>query len=208
VREMFTKTKNIDTAFRHIKYFSLLFLVSCSLLTAYSLYRSFDLANSSRSRIYVLANGKVLQAIAADRKENLAVEARDHVRMFHTYFFSLDPDEKVIQANISKALYLADGSAKIQYDNLKENSYYSNLIAGNISQQIEVDSVSVDVSRYPFYFRCYSKQKIIRPTTIVTRNLITDGFLRNVTRSDNNPHGLLIERWSTIENKDLKVENR
>jgi hypothetical protein len=27
-------------------------------------------------------------------------------------------------------------------------------------------------------------------------------------RSGNNPHGFLIERWSTIENKDLKIEKR
>ena len=40
------------------------------------------------------------------------------------------------------------------------------------------------------------------------QNLITEGNLRNVSRSDNNPHGFLIERWNTIENKDLAVENR
>ena len=42
----------------------------------------------------------------------------------------------MIQSNITKALYLADGSAKRQYENLKENGYYSNIISGNISQQI------------------------------------------------------------------------
>ena len=128
--------------------------------------------------------------------------------MFHYYFFTLDPDEKVIQSNITKALYLADASAKKQYDNLRENSYYSNIIAGNISQEIELDSVRVDIDQYPFYFRFYGTQKIIRPTTIVTRNLITEGFLRNVSRSDNNPHGFLIEKWATLENKDIKNENR
>jgi len=81
-------------------------------------------------------------------------------------------------------------------------------MSGNISQEINVDSVYVDINRYPFYFRCYGTQKIIRPTTIVSRNLITEGFLRNVSRSDNNPHGFLIEKWSTLENKDIKTENR
>ena len=37
---------------------------------------------------------------------------------------------------------------------------------------------------------------------------ITEGFLRNVARSDNNPHGFLIERWRVLENKDLKTLNR
>src|SRR4030095_13446679 len=128
--------------------------------------------------------------------------------MFHFYFFTLDPDDKVIDANVSKALYLSDGSAKQQYYNLKENSYYSNLISGNVSQEINVDSVMVDLNTYPYYFKCFCKQKIIRPTTIVTRNLLTEGYLRNVERSDNNPHGFLIEKWKILDNKDLKVENR
>ena len=161
-----------------------------------------------QSKVYILANGKALEAYASDRKDNIPVEARDHVKNFHQYFFTLDPDDKVIQTNIAKALYLADGSAKREYDNLKENGYYANVIAGNISQQIKVDSITVDINEYPYHFRCYATQNIIRTTTTVTRNLITDGYLRNVSRSDNNPHGFLIERWTTIENKDLKTVNR
>ena len=128
--------------------------------------------------------------------------------MFHHYFFSLDPDDKVIQSNVTRALYLADGSAKQQYDDLKENNYYTNIISGNISQQIDVDSIFIDINQYPYYFRCFAQQKITRPTTIVTRSLVTEGFLRNVSRSDNNPHGFLIEKWRTIENRDIKTENR
>lgn len=161
-----------------------------------------------QSKVYILANGKALEAYASDRKENIPVEARDHVKTFHQYFFTLDPDDKVIQFNITKALYLADASAKREYDNLKENSYYANIIAGNISQEIRIDSLTVSINEYPYYFRCYATQNIIRTTSTVSRNLITEGYLRNVSRSDNNPHGFLIERWTTIENRDLKIENR
>src|SRR6266536_1265363 len=205
---MFTKAKNIDTAFRYIRAFSLLLLTACILISGYALYISHKTIAQSQQKIFILANGKVLEAYAADRKDNIPVEARDHVKMFHYYFFTLDPDDKVIQSNITKALYLADASANQQYDNLKENNYYSNLISGNISQQIEVDSVSISINEYPFYFRCKALQKIIRPTSITTRSLITEGYLRNVSRSDNNPHGFLIEKWKIIENKDLNVTKR
>lgn len=205
---MFSKTKNIDRAFKHIKIFSLFFIVACVLICSVVIYNSYNLAARTQQKIYVLANGKALEAIAAERKDNIPVEAKDHVRMFHHWFFTLDPDEKVIQANITKALYLADVSAKKQYDNLKENSYFSNIISGNISQEISIDSVYVDINSYPFYFKCYGTQKIIRPTTIVSRNLSTEGWLRNVSRSDNNPHGFLIEKWETLQNKDFKTEAR
>lgn len=205
---MFQKTKNIDTAFRHIRIFSIVFIIACVILSVFIAYKSYQLSVLSQQRIYILANGKALEAYSADRKDNVPVEARDHVKMFHHYFFSLDPDEKVIQSNITKALYLADASAKQQYDNLKEKGYYANMISGNISQEIQSDSITINTDSYPFYFRYKGQQKIIRPTTIVTRSLITEGWLRNVSRSDNNPHGFLMEKWRTLENSDINIQNR
>jgi conjugative transposon TraK protein len=205
---MFKQMKNIDTAFRHIRIFTIVVIVSSILFCCFVLYKSFQTVSELQNKVYILANGKVLEAYSSERKDNIEVEARDHVKSFHQLFFTLDPDDRVIQTNITKALYLADVSAKREYDNLIENGYYSDVIAGNISQTIRVDSVSINIKNYPFHFRCYAIQNIIRTTSTVSRNLITEGFLRNVSRSDNNPHGFLIERWSTIENRDLKIENR
>ena len=205
---MFQKMKNIDSAFQYIRLFSLLFLLGCVISSGFVAYKSYQLASQSQQKVFILANGKALEAYAADRKDNVPVEARDHVKMFHHFFFTLDPDDKVIESNINKALYLADASAKQQYDNLKENGYYSNLISGNISQELQVDSIEININVYPFYFRLKGKQKIIRPTTIITRSLVTEGYLRNVSRSDNNSHGFLIERWRTLENTDLNTQTR
>lgn len=205
---MFRQLKNIDTAFRHIRLFSMVLLAACAVICCYAIYASLQQVREAQERIYILSNGKVLEAFAADRRDNIPVEARDHVRMFHHYFFTLDPDDKMIQGNIAKALYLADASAKQQYDNLKEGRYYANIISGNMSQAIGVDSVYVNLDDYPYYFRCFATQRIIRATSIVMRSLVTEGYLRNVARSDNNPHGFLIERWNTLENKDIRTENR
>jgi conjugative transposon TraK protein len=205
---LFQQLKNIDSAFQHIKWFTMGLLLVCATLCCFTVYQSYRWVREGQERIYVLANGKALEAYAAERKDNVGVEARDHVKMFHHHFFTLDPDEQVIQTNLTRALYLADASAKRQYDNLKESSYYSNLISGNISQQVEVDSIRVDLDTYPYPFRCYARQRLIRPTTVVTRSLVTEGFLRNVSRSDHNPHGFLIERWQTLQNRDLKTEHR
>jgi len=32
--------------------------------------------------------------------------------------------------------------------------------------------------------------------------------VREVSRSDNDPHGYLIERWTILSNRDLKTEAR
>ncbi len=200
--------KNIDSAFRYIRGFSIAMLFCSTLTCCYALYRSYAMVAGMQARIYILANGKAMEAIAGERKENIPVEARDHISSFHRLFFTLDPDEKVIQANISKALYLADGSAKKQYDNLKESGYYMNIISGNISQAITIDSIKLDLDQVPCYFKCYATEQLIRVTSTVTRSLVTEGYLRNVSRSDNNPHGFLIERWAILLNKDIQIQNR
>lgn len=205
---MFTKMKNIDSAFRYVRGFTSLIIVGCIIICCYTLYKSFAAVTLMQDKVYILANGKALEAYSSDRKDNVPVEARDHVNTFHSCFFTLDPDDKVIKKNITKALYLADESAKRVYDDLKENGYYSGIISGNISQSIFIDSIQIDVNEYPYRFKCFAKQKIIRTTSIVNRSLLTQGILRNVSRSDNNPHGFLIERWVTLENRDLGVETR
>lgn len=205
---MFKSTQNIDTAFRSMRMVMLLVIAGCLLISCYALYQNVQLSARVQDRVYVLAGDKAIEVFASNRKDNIAVEARDHVAMFHTFFFSLDPDEKTIAVTIKKALYMADGSAKKQYDDLVETGYIAGIISGNISQQITIDSVVVNISAQPYLFRCYATLKIIRPTSAVTRSLITQGYLREIARSDHNPHGFLIERWETMENKDLKIENR
>lgn len=199
---MFTQLKNIDTAFKHIKRFSIFLILACVVISGFAIWKSFAMVKAVQEKIYILANGKAIEAFSAERKDNIGVELRDHIKMFHHYFFSLDPDEKVIQANISNALNLADESAKKAYDNLKEQGYYNNLISANISQEITVDSIQLDINKYPFEFKCYATQKLIRSSSTITRKLVTQGTVRNVSRSDNNPHGFLIQQWETLENRD------
>ena len=205
---MFQQFKHIDSAFKLVRGICAMVVVLCLLVCIYAIYKTSQTVKENSEKMYILADGKVLQAQADSRKDNIPVEARDHIRMFHQYFFTLDPDDKVIQSGINKALYLADASAKRAYDNLQESGYYANLISGNISQTIAIDSIQVNVNAYPFYWRCYATEQITRATSIVIRSLITEGYLREVSRSDNNPHGFLIEKWNTIENKDIKTNSR
>jgi len=198
----------METAFQHIRLFTAIVVAGSIGLCGLVCWLSYRASTQAQERIYILASGKALEVVAQDRKDNVPVEARDHIRSFHQYFFSLDPDEKVININLTRALYLADASAKRQYDDLKETGYYSGIIAGNISQEISIDSIHLDMTGYPYYFRCYATEKIIRQSSLVTRDLVTEGWLRNSSRSDNNPHGFLIERWTIVDNRDMKTEAR
>ena len=207
---MFRQLKNIDTAFRHVRLFSLLFLIGTVVICCYTIYQTSTAMQRSRQTVYLLLNGKLIDALAIDRRDSLAVEIRDHVKMFHYYFYSLEPDEQVIKRHVTEALYLADNSAKQEFDNLTETGYYSGILSGNISQQVpDPDSILVGTTGQPWYFRYYGKLRIVRETSILTRSLVTEGTIRVLNAvSDKNPHGFLIENWKVLENKDLSVEIR
>ena len=205
---MFQHFKNIDTAFKHIKLFSYLLIIANVATMCFCIYKSFDMVNQAQNRVHILYNGKVLEAIASDRKTNLPVELRDHIKTFHEDFFTLVPDDKQIDATITKALYLADGSAKTAYDNLKEAGYFNNLVSGNINQQVQIDSIRLDLNAYPYGFTCYATEKLIRATSTVTRKLITQGRVSDLkSETDNNPHGFLIQGWEILQNNDVQVKS-
>lgn len=205
---MFTKTKDIQRAFRHIRLFTFLLIISCLLICSVAIYFSTRLAERSAQKVYLLAGGKVLEAYASERGDNFSVEAKDHIETFHRLFFTLAPDEKLITTNISKALYLADASAQKQYEDLRESGFYARVISSNISQELSIDSVHLKTDQQPYQFECYAIQKIIRPTSIVSRSLVTSGQLRDIARSEHNSHGFLIEKWRTLKNEDIAIKTR
>jgi len=204
---MFTKMKNIDTAFRQLRTLTIVIVSLCFLLSTYAVYKGFASVQTSNDKIYLLANGQAVKANLSSRSENLAVEARDHVKTFHRLFFTLDPDDKAIKENITQALYLADGTAKQAYDDLQEKGFYTSIISGNISQRINIDSVEVDVNTQPYKFNCFATQEIIRSTNTLKRKLLTSGTIREVSRSDNNPHGFLIQQWKILVNQNIDPLN-
>ena len=137
------------------------------------------------------------------REAEPPVEAREHIRRFHELFFTLSPDKSAIESNVQRALYLSDESAIGYYRNLQEKGYFNRMIAGNISQTLTVDSIRGDFNSYPYEMKTYCRQHIIRSSSVTERSLVTTCRLRNVTRSDNNPQGFLIEGFTIIENRDI-----
>lgn len=205
---MFQQFKNIDSAFKLSRSIAILAVLGSFGFCIFTMYSNQKLIRDKDNKVLVLANGKIFEAFAAERDRYWDIEIKDHVQTFHLFFFTLQPDENYIKKNITKVLYLADNSAKSEYDNLRENGYYSSLISANISQDIDCDSVTVDLNSVPWTFRYSGKVHVVRATNKVTRSIITEGTIRKVKPSDNNPHGLLIERWHVIENKDIGTSNR
>ena len=205
----FKSLKNIETSFKQIRLFSIVFLVVCLAIVGYSLWSSYTFAEAQRQKIYVLDGGKSLMlALSQDLSQNRPVEAREHVKRFHELFFTLSPDKSAIEGNIKRALLLADKSAFNYYTDFAEKGYYNRIISGNINQAVQVDSVQCNFDTYPYKVSTYARQMIIRESNVTERSLVTRCNLLNSVRSDNNPHGFIIEAVEIIENRDIKVQKR
>lgn len=205
----FKSLKNIETSFRQIRLYSIIFLVLCSVVVVWSVYSSYDFAEKQRKKIYVLDGGKSLMlALSQDLSQNRPAEAREHVRRFHELFFTLSPDKSAIEHNVKRALLLADKSAYNYYSDFAEKGYYNRIIAGNINQVLKVDSVVCNFDTYPYQARTYARQMIIRASNVTERSLVTTCRLLNSSRSDDNPNGFTIEGFTIIENKDLQTIKR
>lgn len=205
----FKSLKNIETSFRQIRLFGIVFVSLCAMIAVVSVILSLNFAEKQREKIYVLDNGKSLMlALSQDMEQNRPAEAREHVRRFHELFFTLSPDKSAIEHNINRALILSDKSAYNYYTDFSEKGYYNRIIAGNINQVVQVDSVVCDFNTYPYSATTYARQMIIRESNVTERSLLTRCRLSNVSRSDDNPNGFIIEGFTIIENKDIITTKR
>lgn len=124
-----------------------------------------------------------------------------NIENFHQYFFNLPPDNDYIKWTVGKAMYMADGTALKQKQALDENGFYSDIISSSAVCTIMCDSINFDEHERKFTY--YGTQLIKRRTRDLKRSMVTTGYIETVPRTQNNPHGLMITGWRTIENKDL-----
>ena len=205
----FKSLQNIESSFQRIRLFMLVFCIMCTLLTVFSVWKAFDFAEEQRKKVYVLDQGKSLMlALAQDMSQNRPVEAREHVRRFHELMFTLAPDKAAIESNADRAFQLADRSAYQYYNDLKEKGYYSRLLSSNTSQIIEIDSMQCNLDKHPYSVKTFARQLIVRESNVTERSLVSTCRLRNSVRSDNSPHGFIIEKFKVIENKDIRDYDR
>lgn len=165
------------------------------------IFWSLNLVTKERNQIYVIDGEIPFLAERAQLETTFKTEAEAHINLFHQYFFNLPPDNTYIEYSLGKAMYMADGSALKQKRAMDENGFYSDLVSSSAVCSIMCDSIVLNEKTLEFVY--YGKQTIKRRSAQIRRSLVTSGKLQNVPRSDNNPHGLMICGWRTLENKDL-----
>lgn len=200
----FKSLKNIEYSFRTIRVFAILFTILLMVISGYSIFSAYRFANEQRQKIYVLDNGKsLILALSQDESTNRPVEAKEHVRRFHEFFFTLAPDREAIKYNVDRALQMCDESAYNYYKDMNETGYYQRIISNNINQRMVIDSIICNFDTYPYEVLTYGKQIISRKSNTTVRSLLTYCHLKNAVRSDNNPQGFAMESFRVVQNENI-----
>ena len=157
--------------------------------------------NEEKRQIYVLNNNIPLVATKENVLDNRLAEYKAHIAAFHDFFFSYPPDNEYIESQLKKAMYLVDASGAQQYNTLKEKGFFNTIVSTSSTITLSMDSIKLDLNS--MHWKYFGKEKIDRPSMTVIRTLVTEGNIKDIPRSFNNPHGALITNWKTIDNKDL-----
>ena len=198
--------KNLENKIKLVLIVSCLFMVGCVVIAISSLFTARMMVDDAQKKIYVLDGTVPILVQRTTMDETLDVEAKSHVELFHHLFFTLAPDDKYINYTMEKAMYLVDESGLAQYNTLKERGLFSNIIGTSSVFSIFCDSIKLDKEKTEFTY--YGRQRIERRTNVLYREIVTTGGLKRVPRTENNPHGLLIENWRTILNKDIEQRKK
>lgn len=180
----------------------LVVVASCVIICVTTILSAYSMISQERNQVYILDGDIPFLAERAELEKNFVMEAKSHIQQFHHYFFSLPPDNNYIDWTISKALYMADGSALKQKRAMQEKGFYADLVSSSAVCMIRCDSIQLDEHTKNFTF--FGTQQIKRSSNSQTRKLVTSGSLQTVPRSRNNPHGLMITNWKTIDNTEIK----
>lgn len=192
--------QNIESKIKLATVISLGSLIAAIAISVTVSFFAYKQVSNARQSIYILDNDIPILAKQTNMQMNRPAEYRAAVDLFHSLFFSLTPDDRHIEYQMKKAMYLADESGVLQYNNLKEKGYFNSILSSSSVLTLQTDSIVLEANNKFVYF---GKQRIERRSATITRSLITEGYLMDIPRSENNSHGVLITNWKTLENKDL-----
>ena len=198
----------IDTSFKKMKFITVLTVCVSAIVTLGAVFIASSSIEAGRSQIYVLDKGSAILAHRSGEDTYRDLEAQDHVTRFHELMFNITPNSESIKRNLERALVMSDKSAYAYYMDMSERGFYQRVVSANISQEIVLDSVKVDMSSYPYDTKAFGKLFLLRESNITAYEFESNCRLVDVDRSPSNPHGLLVEKFAVTRNDKIGTRRR
>ncbi len=173
-----------------------------SLLFGWMMY---DIQRTALNNSFAInTDGSVIPLKWVTQKENLEVEAKAHLELFHNYFYNIDASNYL--RNLEKALWLGNSSVDNLYRQKKADGVYNRLLQYSLVQKVLSIESKLDLQVEPYQFKTTTIFEINRGTVVDRYELVSTGNLIVVDRNyPTNTHGLLITNY--FENTLKKINN-
>jgi hypothetical protein len=132
----------------------------------------------------------------ADRE----IEVLGHARLWSNLMFEFDQNN--FEANLSKAKDMSGNPSIDIINSYKTQNLFEEMIATNTRNRIEIDSIGVvKPLKEPYGVSLFARRIFESPTVRSSYYLYATMELINVSRTEQNPHGLLVSKF-TVLNQD------
>ena len=191
--------KDIPTSFSLAKRALIVCLIVSILNTIVIGAWAFYITNTFGETAYIITDsGQMALAKGIGQSEFVEYrepEIKNHIKVFHERFWNLD--QFSIQKNMTSALHLIGNSGKQLYLSMKAQGHFGQIRNQNLVQTLLLDSIAVNTGVTPYKCAYYGKLKIKRTDQNKEKveRFMAVFDVHNVTRTDLNPHGLLIENY-------------
>ena len=195
---------NIDNAFQKTRLIAILSLGCSFLFCVTVMVVAMGMVTKGKGKIYITNGyGNTLGAYQIGANENRAAEVKSQVRNFHAILYNITPNPKEVKKNLDKVLLIGDASVKAFLDK-RGDAYYKKLISSDVEVKFENDSLRVNTTIYPYKAVQYGKEIVQTSVGFLVKNLVTSCELKEVARTDDNPHGLQISNFEVLKNERQK----
>ena len=208
VQSMARTGDTILGSFARLKFITIACVVGMFLCAAFCVVYTVNGMSELGNKIYVLDKGQVMTA----SRQDVSITRRDEVieqsTKFHRLFFNVSPNRDMVKRNVEASLEISDRSVYNYYMDLQEKGFYKRIAQTNASQEIVIDSVHVDMKRYPYGVVTYATLFITRESNITMTSLISRCSMLDVPRTAKNLNGLQIEKFEVVESKEIERRRR
>lgn len=204
---MRTNYKNITDILRLNRFVVLAVVILCLCTGALSLWMAHRANRMLLENAFAVnTDGSVIPLKLVTQQENLEVEARSHLQLFHSYFYGIDGSN--YERNLEKALWLGDSSVDEAYRQKRADGVYNRLLQYSLVQNISGIAIELKITKEGnASFEVETLFEIDRGAVTDRYQLITTGNLIHVDRHfPYNTHGLLITDF--FEKSLHKLQNK
>src|SRR6056297_3354074 len=204
---MKTPYKNIYDVLKLNRFIVLAMIIGAVLTCMVSVLMVIKLHRESMNNAFVVnGDGSVIPLKMVSQLENLEVEAKAHLELFHGYFYGIDASN--YESNLEKALWLGNSSVDALYRQKKAEGVYNRLLQYSLVQKVKSVNSKLDLAEEPYSFETKTIFEINRGTITDTYELTTTGKIIHVDRNfPKNTHGLLITNFFENSLKKITDEN-